>query len=342
MAALFKEPLDDRDKKAQEARVRDQLDPLTRDYDLALLLQPKEPRLYLARARRYADLKRDKEAEADFAKAVEINPKDPQVWIDRARIYAELGQVDKAAADFTHALELRPKDISWWSRLVRYELAPREEVLAKVIKLRPEDKEFRALVEESRAFEVWAKAVAGLKVVQHKTATVASGVSYFEHVPQEPALLVGFSLRTSSAEGPNHLVVGSLQPIYLTAEGQKSGPNFGGRGLGHLYGKPVQVTAKTGYAVGGIVVKWSAVSGQWPGPRVDALKVVFMRIDGARLDPKDRYESPWLGGKLEGQEGSLGGDGRPVIGIHGASGWAIDRLGLVQLQVGSPKSSKKP
>lgn len=45
------------------------LDPATADYDVAILLSPNEPRLWQARGQRLTELKRTKEAEADFAKA---------------------------------------------------------------------------------------------------------------------------------------------------------------------------------------------------------------------------------------------------------------------------------
>jgi tetratricopeptide (TPR) repeat protein/tRNA A-37 threonylcarbamoyl transferase component Bud32/DNA-binding beta-propeller fold protein YncE len=64
--------VDDPDS-VREARVRTQLkklDKATYDYDVALLLQPEEQHLWLARARRYRELKRDKEADADVARAL--------------------------------------------------------------------------------------------------------------------------------------------------------------------------------------------------------------------------------------------------------------------------------
>jgi hypothetical protein len=67
-----------------------------------------------------------------------------------------------------------------------------------------------------------------------------------------------------------------------------------------------------------------------------------MGIDGSRLDPNDRYESPWLGGRGGGGETSLGGEGKPVIGMHGTvvrhGGFrALDSLGLVQFDLEASK-----
>ncbi len=119
-------------------------DPATGPYDLALGINPWEPRLWLARARRYAELKRDQDAVADFARAVALRPNDPQVWKQRGRVHAELGLYDRAAADFVKALDLiAVKDIKHWmedrggidSTLVQW-----DEVFRRVVELRPKDR----------------------------------------------------------------------------------------------------------------------------------------------------------------------------------------------------------
>src|SRR5205814_1409307 len=112
-------------------------------------------------------------------------------------------------------------------------------------------------------------------------AAGGGGGEAFEDVPKDLSLLVGLTGSNWIHFGPT---IGSVQPIYLTGEGIREGPAFGTTAGRTLW----RVAAKEGYAVGGIVAKPSNV--------VDGFKVVFMRIDGARLDPKDRYESAWLGG----------------------------------------------
>jgi tetratricopeptide (TPR) repeat protein len=86
--------------KALLARAREQfnkLDKATRDYDVALLMQPDQSRLWLARGRRLADLKRWQKADADLARAAELQPDDPQVWRERSRVATGLGQPARAA-----------------------------------------------------------------------------------------------------------------------------------------------------------------------------------------------------------------------------------------------------
>jgi WD40 repeat protein/tetratricopeptide (TPR) repeat protein len=175
-------------------------------------------------------------------------------------------------------------------------------------------------------FDAWAAANAGLKATTQKTAAVGSGGGApFEDVPKDRALLVGFSGTIRRfATGP---VIASLQPLYLTAEGIKPSSNHG-----KATGERFEIKAKADYAIGGIVAKG--------GTLLDGFKVIFMRIAGARLDPRDRYESDWVGGRGGGGEALLGGDGMPVIGIHGGRGDSIDRLGLVQLEVDLDQAAK--
>ena len=122
-------------------------------------------------------------------------------------------------------------------------------------------------------------------------------------------------------------MIGSVRPIYLTANGITDGANTYPATPAHPVGS-ARVEARAGYAVGGI-------KGNGRG-----FKIVFMRIEGTRLNPTDRYESEWLGGQ-GGEETLLGGDGRPVVGIFGQAGGMVDSLGLVQLEL-KEKNEKKP
>jgi serine/threonine protein kinase/tetratricopeptide (TPR) repeat protein len=117
------------------------LDPNTAWFDRLLLHWPLEPRLYLARAVHRAQLKRDKEAEVDFARAVALGAKIPDVWLGRGRAYAEAGRIDKAAADLGRYLDLLPRDESSFGvrTLKIYELLRFPEVFAKLIVRQPRD-----------------------------------------------------------------------------------------------------------------------------------------------------------------------------------------------------------
>ena len=76
--------------------------------------------------------------------------------------------------------------------------------------------------------------------------------------------------------------ISSMQPVYRVGEKLVNGERRGG-----LLGKETKAVAKPGYAVGAINTH--------TGLTVDGFEMVFMRIDGDRLDSADSYTSPWLG-----------------------------------------------
>ena len=150
-----------------------------------------------------------------------------------------------------------------------------------------------------------------------KTSLIGGGGGgKFEDV-QPTAKIVGFVVTTKRFAG--HVVIGAVQVLFSASRRV-----YPSQIHGHPGNKPVLIQAKPGYAVGAIVGKG--------GQRLDGFKVVFMRDRKGQLDPKDSYESDWVGGQEGGDETILGGDGRPVVGIYGGCGAEFDGLGLVQLQ----------
>src|SRR5262249_24581317 len=93
-----------------------------------------------------------------------------------------------------------------------------------------------------------------------------------------------------------------------------------------------------GYAVGAIRV-CSSLSGGFE--LVRGMQILFMRRVDWALDPEDSYWSEWIGVGGVGREVLLGGDGNPVVGIHGRAGGAIDSLGIIQIQPVHPGESVK-
>src|SRR5439155_9445638 len=118
------------------------MDKKTAAHDWALALQQDQPRLWLARGRRHAELKQWEKADADLAKAAKLKADDQQVWAERGRVYAEHGQPDKAAADFAKALDLmaEPKEGSQEPAGIHTEVAERDDVFGRVLKGRPNEK----------------------------------------------------------------------------------------------------------------------------------------------------------------------------------------------------------
>ncbi len=96
-----------------------------------------------------------------------------------------------------------------------------------------------------------------------------------------------------------------------------------GQAHGDRGGTEVVIRAKPGYAVGGLRLRG--------GDRVYAFRVIFMKIVGPVLNPADSYESDWILGN-EADTKLLGGDGYPVVGLHGRAGGDVDCLGIVQLK----------
>ncbi len=136
----------------------------------------------------------------------------------------------------------------------------------------------------------------------------------FEAAGSGGALLVG--VRTTTIVWAGHEIVRSIQPLYLGDGEATPGPVFG-----HPNGEVLETVAKPGYAVGGLLLRW--------GQRVDAVRLLFLRIGKGQLCPYDGYSSPWIGGEGGHTEFLLGG-GRGIAGVLGRAGADLDALGLLE------------
>jgi hypothetical protein len=123
------------------------------------------------------------------------------------------------------------------------------------------------------------------------------GRNPFTEIPQEGAVLVGFYCNANNW-------MSFMQPIFLTAEGEKPGKAYG-RQFG---GDVIELRAKPGYAVGRIYVR--------AGDLFDGFGVTFMKADTDWLDPRDAYDSEFVG-STGGTGFQAGGDGAYMVGIHG-------------------------
>jgi hypothetical protein len=95
-----------------------------------------------------------------------------------------------------------------------------------------------------------------------------------------------------------------LQPIFLTAQGEKVGTGYGAASA-----LPVQcLKAKAGYAVGGIKMR--------AGAAIDQVQLVYVKVDGEKLNLADQYLSPSVGGDGGGPM-EVFSKGVLVIGVHG-------------------------
>jgi hypothetical protein len=110
--------------------------------------------------------------------------------------------------------------------------------------------------------------------------------------------------------------ISSIQPIYRVEKRQVNGKRWGG-----LLGKETTAVAKPGYAVGAINTH--------TGLTVDGFEMVFMKIDGDRLDPEGSYKSPWLGDEKGGSPSDVSSNGKVPVGLQGRAGKEVFGLGLI-------------
>jgi hypothetical protein len=125
----------------------------------------------------------------------------------------------------------------------------------------------------------------------------------FKTVGPEGAVLIGLEARF--AKFGEQDIVRAVRPIYRVAGKEESGKQFGDDLTGS-----VTLKAKEGYAVGAI----SGKSKLW----CHGFSLTFMKVkpDGT-LDPRDAYESEWVGWNGSMPVIRVGGDGTPVVGIVG-------------------------
>jgi len=160
------------------------------------------------------------------------------------------------------------------------------------------------------------EAIADADPPRHVPPLGGKGGRAFSETAAAGSLLTGVRITVGPVYG--NPCISSIQPLFHTASGRVEGAM-----RGKPQGNSMTIEARDGYAVAGFVMK--------TGWAVDGFKVVFMRINGEALDPTDRYESPWYGGRGGGAETPLGCDAKPVIGIEGRCGDGVDALGIVQV-----------
>jgi hypothetical protein len=153
-------------------------------------------------------------------------------------------------------------------------------------------------------------------LVRSKTAGGPGG-GPFESTLDEPTLLVGFEYTLSTFYG-GHLTVKSFRPIYQTRQGETLGE---WHGVPH--GEVQRVKAKAGYVVTAIVARH--------GHRLDGMRLLYMRVRGAGLNPDDAYRSKWIGGQGGGCETLYATYGQPIVSIFGRQGHDLDAIGFAQV-----------
>lgn len=179
-----------------------------------------------------------------------------------------------------------------------------------------------------------AAAAAAARGNTEKTKMLGFGIikTAFTEVPREGAVLVGFDLGVGKFL--NIDTIYAIRAVFRAADGEASYTEQGlfkdKRGSGKHVTKSkvtrtVRVRARPGYAVGGVTLR--------TGLNINGLAVIFMRIDGTKLDPNRSYLSEWVGDRTGGSEATISGLGAPVIGVFGnKDADHVMALGLVCLQ----------
>ncbi|AWM36268.1 Serine protease Do-like HtrA [Gemmata obscuriglobus] len=126
----------------------------------------------------------------------------------------------------------------------------------------------------------------------------------FREVGPEGSVLVG--LEVGVGRFFDNPVIKCVRPVFRGGDKETTGEWHGPTDQ-TVVKEFVKVVAKPGYAVGVLTVR--------TGLGADGLSITFMKVVDGKLDPKDSYESEWVGGK-GGGEGKVG-DGTLAIGLIG-------------------------
>ena len=251
----------------------------------------------------------------DKALALLRNSADPVVKLAAT---ADLQKPKGAAAlismaeDWAGAAERQPPDVAeafrkrarhWYQAVLPLVPQKDREEIRRRIKALPGGNIFQTIAESSDS-------------PRHVQPIGGKGGGAFSETSTAGALLNGVRITVGPVYG--NPCISSIQPLFRTASGKVEGTVHGKQ-----QGNAMTVEARDGYAVAGFVMK--------TGWAVDGFKVVFMRIKDDALDPGDRYESPWYGGRGGGAETPLGCDGQPIIGLEGRAGDGLDALGIAQV-----------
>ena len=124
----------------------------------------------------------------------------------------------------------------------------------------------------------------------------------FKDVAPEGGMLIGFEIGLGKFFDRD--MIRAAKPIYRVGDQETFGVQRGTQ-----LNKVVTVKAKEGYAVGAIAVKH--------GLGFDGMSITFMKVADGKLDPKDSYESEFVGTDEKKPTTKVDGKGTPVIGIVG-------------------------
>lgn len=183
--------------------------------------------------------------------------------------------------------------------------------------------------DESATLPDWqelARRISGKAYVKTRIIGQDSNTRIIRDLPESGAVLVGFDCVLAPYKRSNETVHG-LRPVFLAKSGIVGGTSWGDRKGNSTF----RLIAKPGYAVG-------KVTGQFDTVALRCLKVRFDRMHGLKLDPRDSYESAWIGLFADAEEVSAETNGRLAVGIVGKHGGGLDGFRLVCLADALPNA----
>lgn len=154
----------------------------------------------------------------------------------------------------------------------------------------------------------------------------------FREIGGDGSVLVGFEVSLSKwfdSEIPH-----AIRPIYRQGTKEWTG-GMAGQMSGAEIRRTVRITAKPGYAVGGMWIR--------TGAGMDRLCLHYMRIVDGHLDVDDNYSSDWVGTSDGGSDTYLAGGGEPVVGVVAdATQKQARNIGFIYARVPVPARKKDP
>ncbi len=236
-----------------------------------------------------AKLKAAAEKDANALSGTEVDKMSAgDAWYDLA---------NQLAVDIKPALQVRAH--YWYTRSVAdVRGLNKTRVEKRIAEIQPI---VNARSDSMRSFAAIRTAIAETRLKRWEIITGSFTQDTYVEIPKDGAILIGFHY-TTTHQGR---YPGVLQAIYQTSRGEIKGKMFGAAEKGE---KLLTTKAKPGYAVGALYTR-GAVS-------FDMVKPIYMKIAGNRLNVNEKYEGPRIGGET-GNEGTFGGDGQFIIGLHG-------------------------
>jgi serine/threonine protein kinase len=145
------------------------------------------------------------------------------------------------------------------------------------------------------------------------------GKNLVPDVPPDGALLIGF--KVGIGRFFNAKYIGSVQPIYLTPQGELLGTR-----RGKEPGLVLEYKAKKGFAVGAVKIRPGFLA-------IEDMQITYMPIRMKSLDRNQPTDSEWIAGNGPKDEKTITGDGAPAVGIIARENeGGLTGLGLVFVQ----------